>query len=163
MNFRKRTGKDLKKVIKDFQKDNVTKIILDLRGNPGGLLDAAVDVADLFLEQGALIVYTEGRNPEKKIDFRSKKEPLFTDIDIIILVDGGSASAAEILAGALKDNKKAILVGTTTFGKGSVQTVIPLQDGSGLRLTTAAYYTPSGKNLMDKGIEPDVVCSENKD
>ena len=160
--FQERTAKDLKKVIKDFQKDNVTKLILDLRGNPGGLLDASVEVADLFLAQGALIVYTEGRDPNKKTDFRSKKEPLFTDIDIIILVDGGSASAAEILAGALKDNKKAILVGTTTFGKGSVQTVIPLQDGSGLRLTTAAYYTPSGKNLMDKGIVPDVVVKKKK-
>jgi carboxyl-terminal processing protease len=119
-------------------------------------------VADLFLEPGKLIVYTKGRDSDSKIDFISKKTPVFSYMKIIILINKGSASAAEILAGALKDNKKAVLVGTATFGKGSVQTVIPLQDGAGLRLTTAAYFTPSGKNLMDKGIEPDVTVKKHK-
>ncbi len=160
--FQERTAKDIKKVIKDFQEQGLENIILDLRGNPGGLLDASVEVADLFLEQGLLIVYTKGRDPDTKVDFLSKKEPVFKDLNIVLLINGKSASAAEILAGALKDNGKALLVGTTSFGKGSVQTVIPLQDGSGLRLTTAAYFTPSGKNLMDKGIDPDVIVKKQK-
>jgi carboxyl-terminal processing protease len=154
--FQERTARDLKRTIKGLRKDGAGSIILDLRNNPGGLLESAVDVADLFLNDGALVVYTEGRDKQDRTDFRSSQAPSFEELDIVVLINQASASAAEILAGALRDNHMALLVGETTYGKGSVQTVIPLVDGSGLRLTTAAYYTPSGDNLMDKGIEPDV-------
>ena len=104
-----------------------------------------------------MVVYTEGRDPSRRIEFKSIKEPKFGELKVIVLVNKGSASASEILAGAIKDNKRGVVLGTTSFGKGSVQTVIPLKDESALRLTTASYFTPSGKNLRDKGIEPDVV------
>lgn len=160
--FQERTARDMRSAVKELRGEGARYLIVDLRNNPGGLLDAAVETSDLFLEPGELIVYTEGRDPTKRMDFLSKKKPEFEDMDMIILVNKGSASAAEILAGALKDNKRAVIVGTTTFGKGSVQTVIPLKDQSALRLTTAAYYTPSGKNLRDKGIEPDVYVKRIK-
>lgn len=160
--FQQRTAKDLKSSIKELKDKGAKSLIIDVRNNPGGLLDAAVETADEFLEQGAMIVYTMGRDPEKKTEFLSKKKPDFGEMDIVVLVNKGSASASEILAGALKDNKRALLVGTTTFGKGSVQTVIPLEDKSALRLTTAAYYTPSGMNLMDKGIDPDITVERAK-
>lgn len=154
--FQERTARDLKKKLKGLIKKGAKSLILDVRNNPGGLLDSSVQVSDLFLEPKELIVYTEGRNPEEKTEFYSKKRPDFGEIDMVVLVNKGSASASEILAGALKDNKRALVVGVDTFGKGSVQTVIPLKDKSALRLTTAAYYTPSGQNLMDKGVEPDI-------
>ncbi|MFH1837772.1 MAG: S41 family peptidase [Candidatus Omnitrophota bacterium] len=154
--FQERTAKDMEKAISELKEKGAKSIIVDLRNNPGGLLDSAVNTSEHFLEKGELIVYTEGRNPEKRIEFRAKKEALTRGMGIIVIADGGSASAAEILAGAIKDNKRGLVIGEVTYGKGSVQTVIPLKDDSALRLTTAAYYTPSGKNLMDKGIEPDV-------
>ena len=154
--FQERTARDLRKALKELIKEGAVSVVIDLRNNPGGLLDSSVEVADQFLPAGTLIVYTEGRNPEEKTEFYSKKKPDYGEMDVVVLVNKGSASAAEILAGALQDNKRALLVGTTTFGKGSVQTVIPLKDKSALRLTTAAYYTPSGRNLMDKGIDPDI-------
>lgn len=163
--FQERTAKDLKHEIKRLKKDGATSLILDLRNNPGGLLEASVEVSDLFLKAGDMIVYTEGRDPEDRTEFKSKKEPDFAEIELVVLVNKGSASASEILAGALKDNRRALVIGVTTFGKGSVQTVIPLKDESAIRLTTAAYYTPSGKNLMDKGIDPDIYVKfikENK-
>lgn len=160
--FQERTAKDLNKNINKLRKQGAQSLILDLRNNPGGLLDSSIEVADQFLEQGKMIVYTQGRDPKNRIEFKAKGKSDFNDMDIVILVNKGSASASEILAGALKDNKRALVVGVTTFGKGSVQTVIPLQDKSALRLTTAAYYTPSGGNLMDKGIEPDVYVEKVK-
>ncbi len=160
--FQERTAKDLRETIKKLRKEGAKSLIIDIRNNPGGLLDAGVEVADLFLKQGDMIVYTEGRDPKKRIDFKSKKEPDFDDMDIVVLVNKGSASAAEILAGALKDNRRALMLGVTTFGKASVQTVIPLEDKSALRLTTAAYFTPSGKNIMDKGVDPDVCVKRVK-
>ena len=154
--FQERTARDLRKEIKRLVKKGAKSLILDLRNNPGGLLESSVQVSDIFLEPKKLIVYTEGRDPDEKMEFYSKKRPDFKDLDMVVLVNKGSASASEILAGALKDNKRALIVGVDTFGKGSVQTVIPLKDKSALRLTTAAYYTPNGNNLMDKGIEPDI-------
>ena len=160
--FQERTARDLRETIRGLRAEGAEDLIIDLRNNPGGLLDASIEVADLFLKPGDLIVYTEGRDPEKRMEFNAKKESDFGDMGIIVIVNKGSASASEILAGALKDNKRALIVGVTTFGKGSVQTVIPLKDKSALRLTTAAYYTPSGKNLMDKGIEPDIYVEKIK-
>ncbi|MFH1411072.1 MAG: S41 family peptidase [Candidatus Omnitrophota bacterium] len=159
--FQERTAEDMGKAIKELKEKGAESLIVDLRNNPGGLLDSAVDTAELFVNKGDLIVYTEGRDPSKRIEFRSKKEPAAEGMCVIVIVDGGSASAAEILAGAIMDNGRGLVLGEVTFGKGSVQTVVPLRDDSALRLTTAAYYTPSGKNLMDKGIEPDIVVARS--
>ncbi|MFH1395701.1 MAG: S41 family peptidase [Candidatus Omnitrophota bacterium] len=158
--FQEKTTKDLVKNIVELRKKGAEDLVLDLRNNPGGLLDAAIEVSDLFLPPNAMIVYTEGRNPEKRMEFKAKKESKFDDMDLVLIVDSGSASASEIFAGALKDNKRALIVGVPTFGKGSVQTVIPLEDKSALRLTTASYYTPAGKNLRNKGIDPDVYVEK---
>ncbi|MBU1895189.1 MAG: S41 family peptidase [Candidatus Omnitrophica bacterium] len=160
MEFQEKTTKDLAQNIIELRNKGAKDIVLDLRNNPGGLLSAAIEVSDLFLPIETMIVYTEGRNPEKRMEFRAKKESKFDDMDMVLIVDNGSASAAEIFAGALKDNKRALIIGVPTFGKGSVQTVIPLEDKSALRLTTADYYTPSGKNLRNKGIEPDVYVEK---
>ncbi|MFQ5952659.1 MAG: S41 family peptidase [Candidatus Omnitrophota bacterium] len=160
--FQERTAKDLKKTIKGLEKKGAKGFILDVRNNPGGLLDASVYTADLFLEPGDMVVYTEGRDPEKRIEFKAKDKTEFSGLDLIVLVNKGTASAAEILAGAIKDNKRGLVVGVTTFGKGSVQTVIPLKDKSALRLTTASYFTPTGKNISEKGIEPDVYVERKK-
>ncbi|RKY41323.1 MAG: peptidase S41 [Candidatus Makaraimicrobium thalassicum] len=154
--FQQRTPKDLRSSIKKLRDKGVKGLILDLRNNPGGLLDAAVKVADQFLEQGVMIVYTEGRDPGKRMEFRAKEKPEFDSLDLVIVVNKGSASASEILAGAVKDNGRGLVIGVPTFGKGSVQTVVPLNDKSALRLTTAAYFTPAGKSLIDKGIDPDI-------
>jgi carboxyl-terminal processing protease len=155
--FQERTHDDLVKAIETLQKTSggLKGIILDLRNNPGGLLDQAVDVSDLFIKEG-VIVSTEGRS--RKMDERraTGKGPYF-DLPIVVLVNGGSASAAEIVAGALQDYKRAFLMGTQTFGKGSVQTVIDLGDESGLKLTVARYYTPKGRQIDGKGILPDEV------
>ena len=131
-------------------------LVLDLRNNPGGLLNEAVDMADLFLDEG-LIVYTEGRvaNQNMKFYARDLKKP--STYPIVVLVNQGSASASEIVAGALKDHGRAVILGTRTFGKGSVQTIIPFGDNSGMRLTTARYFTPSGISIQAKGINPDVL------
>jgi carboxyl-terminal processing protease len=133
-------------------------LVLDLRNNPGGLLSSAIRCSELFLEKNSLIVSTRGRgdNPRQVPAFSSGAAH-YTLFPMVVLVNGGSASAAEILAGALQDNKRAVLVGEPTFGKGSVQNVIPLEDGFALRLTTARYYTPGGRCIHEKGIEPDVV------
>ena len=133
-------------------------VVLDLRNNPGGLLDQAVAVADLFLEEG-LIVYTEGRDVESKMTFSAQQVGTEPEYPLIVLINGGSASAAEIVAGALQDHDRAIILGEQSFGKGSVQTIIPLGDKSGLRLTTARYFTPSGRSIQARGIIPDIVVS----
>lgn len=160
--FQKRTSADLKKTLEELMRQGAKSLILDLRNNSGGLFEAAVETADYFLKPGMMIVYTEGRAAGTCVEFKAKRNMEFTDLDMVILVNKGSASASEILAGAIKDNKRGRIVGVTTFGKGSVQTVIPFGDGSALKLTTAAYFTPAGTNLMDKGIEPDVYVEREK-
>ena len=158
-NFQIHTVNDMRKSLKKLKNentDNLKGLVLDLRNNPGGLLNAAVGVSDLFLNNG-LIVYTEGRIKDSKLKFTAKPTEVFKNIPIIVLVNGGSASASEIVAGALQDHKRAIIMGERTFGKGSVQTILPMSDETALKLTTARYYTPSGRSIQASGIEPDMI------
>jgi len=158
-NFQIHTVDDMRKSLKKLKNentDNLKGLVLDLRNNPGGLLSAAVGVSDLFLNNG-LIVYTEGRIKDSKLKFTAKPTEVFKNIPIIVLVNGGSASASEIVAGALQDHKRAIIMGERTFGKGSVQTILPMSDETALKLTTARYYTPSGRSIQASGIEPDMI------
>lgn len=155
--FQQRTAEELELSIAQLLRENKVELsgaIIDLRDNPGGLLDQAVAVADLWLDEG-LIVYTEGRQDTSKNEFRARSGAE-AQYPLVVLVNEGSASASEIVAGALQDQKRALVVGVPTFGKGSVQTVYPLEDGSGLRLTTALYYTPDGRSIQEVGIEPDI-------
>ncbi len=154
--FQEATGRDLAKAIKQFRDQKVQGAILDLRNNPGGLLTAAVDVSEQFLPNGKLVVFTKSREGKKDEWFAKSKDQL-EDLPVIVMVNEGSASASEIVAGALQDYGRAVIVGTTSFGKGSVQTILPLGDGSGLRLTTAKYYTPKGRSIQSTGITPDIV------
>ncbi len=154
--FQEATGRDLAKAIKQFKEQKVQGAILDLRNNPGGLLTAAVDVSEQFLPTGKLVVYTKSREG-KKDEWVAKAKDQLEDLPVIILVNEGSASASEIVAGALQDWGRGLVVGTTSFGKGSVQTILALGDGSGLRLTTAKYYTPKGRSIQSTGITPDIV------
>jgi carboxyl-terminal processing protease len=154
--FQEATGRDLSKALKQFKEQKVQGTVLDLRNNPGGLLTAAVEVSEQFLPSGKLVVYTKGRE-SKKDEWFAKGKDQMEDAPMIILVNEGSASASEIVAGALQDWGRAVIVGTTSFGKGSVQTILPLGDGSGLRLTTAKYYTPKGRSIQSTGITPDIV------
>jgi carboxyl-terminal processing protease len=156
--FQSGTSSDLKKALDQLESESnpLQGLILDLRNDPGGLLDQAVEVSDEFLDQG-LIVYTGGRLESQKMRFEARKNSKPRNYPIVVIVNSGSASASEIVAGALQDHKRAIIIGEPTFGKGSVQTVIPLNDGSALRLTTSLYYTPSGRSIQAKGIEPDIV------
>ena len=156
-NFSKNTSSDLDKALVDLKEKGISKLILDVRNNPGGLLNQAVEVADRFLNKENLIVYTKGRSSEQNMRFTSHDKVAGVSYPMIILVNSGSASASEIVAGALQDLNRAIILGTTTFGKGSVQTIIPLSDGSALRLTTARYYTPSGRVIQENGIKPDIL------
>jgi carboxyl-terminal processing protease len=156
-NFQSKTTNDLSAELEKLENGRKLEgLILDLRNNPGGLLSQAIDVSDLFLDSG-VIVSTKGRESSQDMKATAHKKKTERNYPMIVLVNGGSASAAEIVAGALQDNKRALILGTKTFGKGSVQTIIPLSDGSGLRLTTAMYYTPSGRSIQASGIEPDVV------
>jgi carboxyl-terminal processing protease len=159
-NFQDKTDHDLQQAIKDLHSKfkPLRGLIIDLRNDPGGLLDQAVKVADEFLTSG-LIVYTEGRNKTQTTRFYAQDSgsELEKSIPLVILINEGSASASEIVAGAMQDRKRATLVGTKTFGKGSVQSIVPLEDGSALRLTTAYYYTPSGRVINEKGIQPDLL------
>ncbi len=156
-NFQTTTTKDLRQALHKAKKQGQLKgIVLDLRDNPGGLLDQAVKVADIFLDRG-VIVSTHGRDPDQDMIFEAHKGNGSVTFPMVVLVNGGSASASEIVAGALKDHHRAIIVGTVTFGKGSVQTVIPMANGAGIRLTTARYYTPNGNSIQETGITPDVV------
>lgn len=156
--FQSGTGRDLRKVLEKLETEEkpLQGLILDLRNNPGGLLDQAVAVADEFLDSG-LIVYTGGRRENQQMRFEATKNAVPHAYPIVVLVNGGSASASEIVAGALQDHRRAVVVGEPTFGKGSVQTVIPLNDGSAVRLTTSLYYTPNGRSIQAKGIIPDIV------
>jgi carboxyl-terminal processing protease len=139
--------------------DKVNGIIVDLRNNPGGLLNQAVFVADAFLEQGE-IVSTRGRNPQDGERFNATAGDLTSGLPIVVLINGGSASASEIVAGALQDHRRAIVIGTKSFGKGSVQTVMPLRGDGAMRLTTARYYTPSGRSIQALGIQPDIIVQQ---
>jgi carboxyl-terminal processing protease len=159
--FQSGTAVDLRKALSQFEAENpgLQGLILDLRNDPGGLLDQAVEVSDEFLDEG-LIVYTGGRLENQKMRFEAHKKAKPHTYPIVVLVNSGSASASEIVAGALQDHKRAIIMGEQTFGKGSVQTVIPLNDGSALRLTTSLYYTPSGRSIQAKGITPDIMVKK---
>jgi len=160
-NFQKNTSGDLKDGIdKLLQEGPLKGLILDLRNNPGGLLDASVKVVDIFLDEG-IIVSTKGRLKDQNMEFSAHAGGSDYDFPIIILINGGSASASEIVAGALQDHKRALILGTQSFGKGSVQTIIPMADGAGLRLTTARYYTPNGISIQATGITPDYLVTEN--
>ncbi|MBV5338690.1 MAG: S41 family peptidase [Deltaproteobacteria bacterium] len=158
--FQEKTDEDLLKALKAMKgeyKGELKGLVLDMRNDPGGLLDQAVKVADHFVAEGQMIVYTEGREKDSKMQFTAKKGGKEANYPIVVLINGGSASASEIVAGALQDHKRAIILGTQSFGKGSVQTIIPLSDDSGLRLTTARYYTPKGRSIQAKGITPDIT------
>jgi carboxyl-terminal processing protease len=156
--FSETTGDDLNSTLKDLRKHNgapLKGLVLDLRDNPGGVLEAAVAVADAFLDSG-VIVTAKGRTPDSKFEMDATPGDVLNGAPIIVLVNGGSASAAEIVAGALKDQHRAKLMGRTTFGKGSVQTIIPLSDDRAVKLTTSLYYTPSGVSINHRGIAPDI-------
>jgi len=155
--FQEHSGKDIAKAYQELKKQGFDALILDLRNNPGGLLDMAVNVSGEFLHKNDLVVSTRGRMQSQNKEYRSNVSSLGNDYPMVVLVNAGSASASEIVAGALQDWGRAVIVGERTFGKGSVQTVIPLADGSGLRLTTAKYYTPKGRSIHGEGIIPDIV------
>ena len=160
--FQERTSENLKAALKKNQPEGeaIKGLVLDLRNNPGGLLSQAVGVSDLFLDSG-LIVYTDGRLSQQKQKFSASRDGSRTDFPMVVLVNGGSASASEIVAGALQDHKRALVLGARTFGKGSVQTILPLDGRSALRLTTAEYFTPNGRSIHETGIEPDIVMDRS--
>ena len=162
--FQANTGDGLKDALTKLKlqnNGNLTGLVLDLRNNPGGVLNAAVAVSDAFLTSG-LIVYTEGRVADAELKFSATPPDLINGAPMVVLVNGGSASASEIVAGALQDHKRAVIMGTKTFGKGSVQTILPMSGGSALKITTARYYTPNGRSIQATGILPDVVTEEAK-
>ena len=177
--FQERTGEDLAKAIKTLYKQGeLTGLVLDVRTDPGGLLPTAVGVSAAFLPKDALVVYTDGRTPDARMRLSANKDnylrsrgddylkdlpPGIKTVPMVVLVDGGTASASEIVAGALQDHKRAVVMGTQTFGKGSVQTILPLGHNTGLKLTTARYYTPNGRSIQAKGIEPDIAVDDGRD
>ena len=156
--FQERSDRDVQKALEKMtaEKGGLKGLVLDLRNDPGGLLTQAVRISDLFLDSG-LIVYTEGRIESQKQKYFAQKDGSWMDFPMVVLVNGGSASASEIVAGALQDHKRAVILGTKTFGKGSVQTILPLDDSSALRLTTARYFTPKGRSIQAMGIVPDII------
>jgi carboxyl-terminal processing protease len=166
--FQSNTGDDLNRALQTMKKNGTLKgLILDLRNNPGGVLDAAVQVTDSFLDREKLkydgvIVYTEGRMSGARIKEKAHAGDMLSNAPIVVLVNGGSASASEIVAGALQDHRRAVVMGTQTFGKGSVQTVLPLKNNRGLKLTTALYYTPAGRSIQATGIKPDIIVENIK-
>ncbi|MDH4228791.1 MAG: S41 family peptidase [Nitrospirota bacterium] len=159
--FQDRTGAELRKALGKLKADGMEQLVLDLRNNPGGLLTASVEVTEQFIGEGEMVVYIQGRDGDREEYFGHSGK--YADVPIVVLVNGGSASASEIVSGALQDLKRAVVVGTQSFGKGSVQTILPLSDDSGLRLTTAKYYTPAGRSIQNKGVTPDVVVEFNAD
>lgn len=169
--FQSSTGEDLingvKKLSEEAKDRNLKGLVLDLRNNPGGILESSIKVADAFLDRkklkyDGLIVYTQGRLPKSELKERAHDGDLLNGAPIVVLINGGSASASEIVSGALQDHGRAVIMGTQSFGKGSVQTVLPLKDNYGLKLTTALYYTPSGRSIQAKGISPDIVVEDLK-
>ena len=161
--FQEQSPGDMAAALEKASKSGMKALVLDLRGNPGGLLTAAVEVTEEFIDDGKLVVYTEGRVRNQNMRFSAHAKKSYPNLPMVVLVNQGSASASEIVAGALQDWGRAIVVGTQTFGKGSVQTIIPLSDGSGLRLTTAKYFTPKGRSIHGKGITPDIVVEIPKE
>ena len=157
--FQEQTARDLSSVLRKLKESKMQSLVLDLRNNPGGLLSAALEVSEQFLPAGKMIVYTKARDGKKE-EYNSKGIGGSDSYPMIVLVNEGSASASEIVAGALQDWGRGMVLGTLTFGKGSVQTILPLSDGSGLRLTTAKYYTPKGRSIQNTGIEPDIVVKQ---
>jgi carboxyl-terminal processing protease len=179
--FQEHTGEDLAAALKKLEKENkgeLKGLVLDLRNNPGGLVNVAVGVSAAFLPKDALVVYTEGRAEDAKMrltaapenylrenvkadaDYLKNLPDSFKRVTMVVLVNGGSASASEIVSGALQDHKRAVIMGTQTFGKGSVQTILPLDGGAALKLTTARYYTPNGRSIQAKGIVPDIIVKD---
>jgi carboxyl-terminal processing protease len=154
--FREDSAVEFRKALDELKEKGAKSLILDLRNNPGGLLNVAIKITEEFLSDGKVVVSTKGRRPSQNTETRSTNNSHVIDWPVAVLINEGSASGSEILAGALQDHKRAIVVGMTSFGKGSVQSVIPLPDGSGLRLTTSKYFTPSGRSIHGKGIEPDI-------
>src|SRR5215471_9710338 len=161
--FQEQSSHDLDQALEKFSKSGMKALVLDLRNNPGGLLTSAVEVTEKFVDDGKLVVYTEGRVRNQNMRFSAHSKHPYSSLPMVVLVNQGSASASEIVAGALQDYGRAMVVGVQTFGKGSVQTIIPLSDGSGLRLTTAKYFTPKGRSIHGKGITPDIVVEVPKD
>jgi carboxyl-terminal processing protease len=162
--FQSGTGEGLKDAIAALKKENTRNLkglVIDLRNNPGGVLNAAVEVSDAFLKSG-LIVYTEGRIENSEMRFNASPDDLIDGAPIVVLINAGSASASEIVAGALQDQKRAIIMGEKSFGKGSVQTILPTSNGAAVKLTTARYYTPSGRSIQAEGIEPDIAVARLK-
>ena len=155
--FGEKTSDELERALRRLKKQELRGLVLDLRWNPGGLLEQAVDVCEKFLPKGQLVVTTEGRVPSQNSRRYALGHDELDGLPIVVLVNLGSASASEIVAGCLQDVKRAVILGEKTFGKGSVQSILPLQDGSALRLTTAKYYTPSHKVIHEEGITPDIV------
>ncbi|MDB4040351.1 S41 family peptidase [Methylophilaceae bacterium] len=181
--FQERTGEDLAIALKKLRVENkfaFNGIILDMRNNPGGLLNSSVAVSAAFLKEGDLVVYTEGRAPDSKMNLTTSPENFvrndpkknnflkdlpsdIKDTPMVVLINNGSASASEIVAGALQDHKRALIVGTRSFGKGSVQSILPMANGTAIKLTTARYFTPNGRSIQGKGIEPDVIVDDGMD
>lgn len=160
--FAENTPQEMNTVLANLMKEKMNALILDLRNNPGGLLDSAVRITEDFIEKGKLIVSTKGRKVSQNLEFISRSPRPYLNLPMVVLINEGSASGSEIVAACLQDYKRAIIVGTKSFGKGSVQTVIPLSDGSALRLTTSKYFTPSGKVIHGTGVIPDIVVEEGK-
>ncbi|MCF7875064.1 MAG: S41 family peptidase [Candidatus Omnitrophica bacterium] len=160
--FRESTAKDLETSLVKLKAKGLAGLILDIRNNPGGLLSSAVDVSSLFLKKGSTVVSTDSRNQKEKTYESNSFSTKILDIPIVVLINKGSASGSEIVAAALSDNGRAVLMGETTFGKGSVQTIIPLSDGSAMRLTTSRYYTPEGISIHEKGVEPDITVEKKE-
>ena len=158
--FRENTAIDLDKSLLKLEKDGLKALIIDVRNNPGGLLSSAIDIVSHFTKEEEIIVSTKSRNEPEKMYKSQTLAKKYLDIPIVVLINKGSASGSEILASALRENNRAILLGEKTFGKGSVQTIVPLSDGSALRLTTSKYYTPDGKSIHEKGVEPDIIVSK---
>lgn len=162
--FQSNTDANVKDALKKLERDTKGKlkgVVLDLRNNPGGVLNSAVGVSDLFLDKG-IIVYTEGRVADSKLKFSASPPDVLEGAPMVVLVNAGSASASEIVAGALQDNGRAVVMGTKTFGKGSVQTIMPMSNGAALKLTTARYFTPNGRSIQATGIEPDILAEQAK-
>ncbi len=163
--FSERTAEEFINALNQLAKEGAESLILDLRNNPGGLLDAAVEVAEPFFKKGELIVYTQGRKPADRENYLAESDEPPIDVPVVVLINAGSASASEIVAGALRDTKRGIIVGERSFGKGSVQSIFKLKSGEGMRLTTARYYTPSGITIHEKGVPPhvEVVMTPDED
>ncbi|MEX2321962.1 MAG: S41 family peptidase [Saccharospirillum sp.] len=162
--FQERTGRDFVEAMASLRTENegaLDGLVLDLRNNPGGVLQASVDVVDALISQG-LIVYTEGRLPNSASEFEANSDDPSEGVSLVVLINGGSASASEIVAGAVQDHRRGVIMGTRSFGKGSVQTILPLNDNHAIKLTTARYFTPNGRSIQAQGIEPDIIVNQGK-